>query len=61
MRQGFYFTSFGDLSVDEEDGQQEQWQYPRHVCHLMALPPKEMTCCRMIFYKLHSLYDYIDL
>jgi hypothetical protein len=40
VHQGFYFTSFGDLSVDEEDGQQEQWQYPRHVCHLMALPQK---------------------
>jgi hypothetical protein len=22
-------------------------------------PPKEMTCCRMIFYKLHSLYTII--
>lgn len=28
-------TSFGDLSVDEED-EQKQWQYPRHFCHLMA-------------------------
>lgn len=42
------FTSFGDLSVDEEDGQQEQWQYPRHVCHLMA--PTRKCAVKSIFH-----------